>query len=133
MTDIQSQIVTHAQKVHQRLWIRGTHVGTQTRLSNTVCRAWQEAVTVQYKRRLIAECPLGGVDAKQKIDLVDIESRIAYELKASPNNTHMELYRDIFKVLVFNHRNPDNPLHKYLKDISIKLHMRIVWLSKKLI
>ena len=42
----------------------------------------------------------------QKIDLVDNHDRVAYELKASPNNVHMEVYRDVFKALVFNQRNP---------------------------
>jgi hypothetical protein len=32
---------------------------------------------------------------------------VAYELKSSPNNVQMEIYRDVFKALVFNLRNPD--------------------------
>jgi hypothetical protein len=36
----------------------------------------------------------------ERIDLVDLEHGVAYELKVSPNNDHFEFYRDIFKVLI---------------------------------
>lgn len=41
----------------------------------------------------------------KKIDLVDLQDAVAYELKVSKNNTHFEFYRDIFKVAVHNQRN----------------------------
>jgi hypothetical protein len=47
---------------------------------------------------------VGESKPSQKINLVNRESRTAYELKASPNNVHMEIYRDVFKVLVYNRR-----------------------------
>ena len=37
---------------------------------------------------------------KQRIDVVNVVNGIAYELKVSPNNVHMEFYRDIFKVIL---------------------------------
>lgn len=43
--------------------------------------------------------PLGN-GLRQRIDLVDKHDLVAYELKVSPNNTHFEFYRDIFKVII---------------------------------
>lgn len=60
----------------------------------------------RFGGRFAAEVCLNESGPAQKIDLVDTLSRVAYELKASPNNVHMEIYRDVFKALVFNERNP---------------------------
>ena len=60
----------------------------------------------ELPNRFSSEVPLNNKGVTQKIDLVDDNDRVAYELKSSPNNVHMEIYRDVFKALVFNERNP---------------------------
>jgi hypothetical protein len=63
---------------------------------------------------------------KQKIDIVDFHTMIAYEMRVSENNPQHELYKDIFKVLVYNEKNnikikklvfitPQNGLKKLIK------------------
>ena len=88
-----------AQKKHGELWKRGSDVSTQTKSAIAVCRAWQEAVRAEFPDRFIEECVV-GTGCNEKIDLVDRREFIAYELKVSPNNTHFEFYRDVFKVWV---------------------------------
>ncbi len=110
--NIQSSVVTIASKIHSELWGKGSDVGAQTKRSNTVCRAWQEAVKTKFPQRFEAEHCLNKTGRSQQIDLVDFCERVAYELKSSPNNVHMEIYRDVFKALVFNHRNPDMKIQK---------------------
>jgi len=67
---------------------------------------WQNAVLEKYGERFEAEVSLKESGPAQRIDLVDWKTRTAYELKSSPNNVHMEIYRDVFKTLVYNQRNP---------------------------
>jgi hypothetical protein len=107
-------IVISARKAHGQAWKRGSHVGTQTKSAIAVCQSWQNAIRKEFGDRFVPEhlCGMDGVN--QKIDLVDTKERVAYELKVSPNNTHMEFYRDVFKVLVFNRRNPKNKLRKLI-------------------
>lgn len=104
---VQEEVVALAQSAHQKDWQAGRDVGAQTRKSNAVCRAWQEAVKVRFPDRFHPEHRLNKTGRSQQIDLVDLHDRVAYELKSSPNNVHMEIYRDVFKALVFNLRNPD--------------------------
>src|SRR5690606_8526091 len=85
-------------------------VSSQTKKSQQTCKAWQEAVLAEFGERFIREHPLNESGPCQKIDLLDTEARVAYEMKVSKNNVHMEIYRDVFKSLVFNERNPKNAI-----------------------
>lgn len=77
----------------------------------------------KYGERFKDEVQLNESSPVQRIDLVDLKTRTAYELKSSPNNVHMEIYRDVFKALVFNQRNPRNPI-KTLVFIAPKAGMQ---------
>jgi hypothetical protein len=105
---IEDQVVALAAQAHRAVWSAGNDVSTQTRKAQGTCRRWQEAVKEKLQSRFKDECGISGEKGgpSQKIDLVDVEERVAYELKSSPNNVHMEIYRDVFKALVFNERNP---------------------------
>lgn len=105
--NVVAEVVNLAQAAHCQGWQAGKDVGEQTRKSNAVCRAWQEAVHARFPDRFLSEHRLNKLGRSQQIDLVDPHDRVAYELKSSPNNVHMEIYRDVFKALVFNLRNPD--------------------------
>jgi hypothetical protein len=113
---VKSEVVAVARRAHAKAWSPGKHVGEQTIKAHEVCRLWQKKVKRKFKKggedRFVSEKPIGGSDSRQKIDLVDTCMRVAYELKASPNNTHMEVYRDVFKALVFNVRNPGEKLRE---------------------
>jgi len=114
MTKIESLVIALASEAHKRVWTTGSNVSKQTRSAQAVCGVWQDAVRTELGNRFAAELGLGHDAVNEKIDLVDTKERVAYELKASEKNPHMEFYRDIFKVLVFNRRNPKNQLRKLI-------------------
>jgi len=85
-------------ETHNELWENGKDVGLQTKSSSKITKVWQEKLLLIDAIRFIPEYKVGGY----KIDLVDTEERIAYELKVSPKNPHHEFYRDVFKILYAN-------------------------------
>lgn len=105
-------VVAFAAEAHRQLWTAGSDVSKQTKKSQRVCGMWQDAVMTEFGSRFAAELPIYEKGSAQKIDLVNQKSRVAYELKSSPNNVHMEIYRDVFKALVFNEHHPERPLKK---------------------
>lgn len=109
---IENQIVAMAARSHNFSWSSGKDVSAQTKKAQSTCLLWQQEVLKIFGPRFRCECSINGdiPGPSQKIDLVDIEERVAYELKSSPNNVHMEIYRDVFKALVFNERNPANKI-----------------------
>jgi hypothetical protein len=109
--DIIDTVVGAAAAAHREFWAAGSDVGAQTKRSHAVCRAWQEIVTATFPGRFVDEHCLNKTGRSHQIDLLDLHDRVAYELKASPNNVHMEIYRDVFKALVFNRRNPELAVH----------------------
>lgn len=102
-----------AERCHKKHYSPGRGVSEQTRKAQRVCREWQECVLKEFPQRFATEVPLGGHGAKQRIDLVDWATRTAFELKVAPGNVHMEVYKDVFKALVYNRRNP----HKKLRHL----------------
>jgi hypothetical protein len=104
-TRIQDQIIELAVQKHRRHWKIGSDVSAQTKSAQFICREWQVAVKDNFKARFSTEYPVGD-GFKEKIDLVDMQDAVAYELKVSKNNTHFEFYRDIFKIAVHNAHNP---------------------------
>ncbi len=100
------EVVMCAEEAHREIWSEGSDVSEQTKKAQKVCAVWQEVVIERFGNRFQAEVSFNESGPAQKIDLLDTEDQVAYELKSSPNNVHMEIYRDVFKALVFNERNP---------------------------
>lgn len=105
-----AEVVIIAAEAHRQIWSPGKDVSEQTKKSQRICAVWQDVVLERFGARFAREVCLNESGLAQKIDLVDWEERVAYELKASPNNVHMEIYRDVFKALVYNERNPNSKL-----------------------
>lgn len=102
---IQNDVVELAALKHRQSWKKSSNVSEQTKSAQWVCRSWQQAVADNFHDRFRAKYPVGE-GFNEKIDLVDLQDAVAYELKCSKNNTHFEFYRDIFKVAVHNAHNP---------------------------
>jgi hypothetical protein len=109
---VQSVVCNLAKVAHKRCYSPGKSVGNQTRKAHKTCKVWQDAVLQKYSQRFRRELALNANSTGQRIDLVDTKDRVAYELKASQNNVHMEVYRDVFKALVYNVRNPKTQVCK---------------------
>jgi hypothetical protein len=74
-------------------------VSEHTKSAQSITKEWQEKVC--KKEKIEAEVSICE-KSKEKIDVVDFERGIAFELKVSGNNLEHEFYKDIFKVLTFN-------------------------------
>ena len=92
-------IVELAQVAHRAHWAMTGLAGEGDKRASLVTATWQQSAIAQLGPDLIREFPIGE-GLRERIDLVDRTERIAYELKVSPNNTHFEFYRDIFKVII---------------------------------
>lgn len=93
-------IVDCARQAYADHWSDQGDVGEQTRKSSAVCINWQESVC-KLLGGVTTECRVAD-DVHQRIDLIDVQEGVAYELKSSSNNPHHEFYKDIFKVLIYN-------------------------------
>ena len=88
-------------ETHNEFWENGKDVGLQTKSSSRITKVWQEKLSLIDVKRFIPEYKVGGY----KIDLVDMQEGVAYELKVSPKNPHHEFYRDVFKIVYANSLN----------------------------
>lgn len=88
--------------------------GEGDRRAARVTKTWQHDVVARFGDSFVSEFSIGE-GLGERIDLVDMQDLVAYELKVSPNNTHFEFYRDIFKVIVAR----DNVLHGLTRFVFI--------------
>jgi hypothetical protein len=73
--------------------------GTGDRLARLITDTWQAQLRNHAQGRFAIEYQVAP-HLRERIDVVDVVAGVAYELKVSPNNVHMEFYRDIFKVIL---------------------------------
>lgn len=103
-----TRIVTEARRAHASFWRPTSDEGTGDRHAAAVTRAWQQA---------LQDLPGIGFEVSvasglnERIDVVDHENGIAYELKVSGKNAGHEYFKDIFKVLAFNQER-SNPIKR---------------------
>jgi hypothetical protein len=110
---IEKDVVELAALKHSQSWQKSSNISDQTKSAQSVCRSWQQAVADIFHDRFRIEYPVGD-GFNEKIDLVDLQDAVAYELKVSKNNTHFEYYRDIFKVAIHNVHHPQWPIKKLI-------------------
>ena len=91
---IQKYVVELAALKHRQSPKKSSNVSEQTKSAQSVCRSWQEAVADNFHDRFRAEYSVGD-GFNEKIDLVDLQDAVAYELKVSKNNTHSEFYHHV--------------------------------------
>lgn len=100
------EIVELARNAHRLHWAMTGIESEGDRRAARVTTTWQQDVMTRFGSYLMPEFSIGE-GFGERIDLVDTQELVAYELKVSPNNTHFEFYRDIFKVIIAR----DNALH----------------------
>lgn len=93
------EIVELAREAHQLHWAMTGIESEGDRRATRVTTTWQRNVVKLFGPTLVPEFPIGD-GFGERIDLVDKQDLVAYELKVSPNNTHFEFYRYIFKVII---------------------------------
>ena len=114
-----SKITQAAIDVHKKYRDRTKKdVSTQTKSAIQITREWQEIIC---DGKIIKQEVSVSPEGNEKIDVVDLESMVAYEMKVSGKNAHHEFYKDIVKVLTYN-------LHREQKSDHIK---KMVFLSEE--
>jgi hypothetical protein len=98
MTD-HEVVVRLAEEIHATHWQMSGNESTGDKLASLITGIWQKRLQETVPDRFAVEYRIAP-HLKQRIDVVDVVNGIAYELKVSPNNVHMEFYRDIFKVIL---------------------------------
>lgn len=102
-------IVQKAIEIHQRIRnINEKGISNATRQAITITKEWQNYFR-DYEH-LEAETRVAK-DNKEKIDIVDHQQRLAYEMKVSGKNPHHEFYKDLIKIVIYNENNPQKKLH----------------------
>ena len=94
-----------AREAHRRDWRATSDESTGDKQAATVTKTWQKSASLLAPSSIHAEVPIGD-GAKERIDLLDDRDLTAYELKNSGKNPHHEFFKDIFKVITYNHNHP---------------------------
>jgi hypothetical protein len=97
------EIVEAAEAAHKQHWQATSDESTGDRQASAVTKAWQNAVASKDVR---TEVPIAD-GLNERIDVVDLSTATAYEMKVSGKNPHHEFYKDIFKVIVYNQHHDE--------------------------
>ena len=100
---MQNEIVAAAQIAFEARLGRSSAVSENTKDANKIAKAWRTAVHLLGPDRFQIEA-LVAPELDQRIDIVDLEERCAYEFKVSGKNAPSEFYKDIVKMLIWNSR-----------------------------
>jgi hypothetical protein len=82
----------------------GSNVSDHTKNAQAIAKAWRAAVHELNPDRFQIEA-LVAPDLDQRLDVLDNETRTAYEFKVSGKNATGEFYKDVVKVIVWNQRH----------------------------
>ncbi len=103
------KIIEAAIIAHQRFWRSTTDESEGDKQATAVTIAWQKSVASND-----VKCEVRIKEGlNEKIDVIDFSTYTAYEMKVSGKNAGHELYKDIFKVLVYN-QNHDKKLERFV-------------------
>lgn len=105
-------VIKTAGEAHKKHWKATSDEGIGDRQATSVVLAWQSELRRIDPTRFKTEVQIAE-SAKERIDLIDHNNMVAYELKASGKNPHHEFYKDIFKVITYNHFH-DTKLKKFV-------------------
>ncbi len=110
-------IISAVKEIHKNIKKHNedNDVSKRTKEAQKITKIWQE--TVCNGTTIKSEVAISTKNNK-KIDIIDFQDKIAYELKVSGNNPHHEFYKDIMKVLVYNEYQTDNEKIKKLVFIT---------------
>ena len=92
-------VIRTASEIHAAHWQMSGDESIGDKLARTITLKWQQQLQADAPGRFEVEYQVAP-HLNQRIDVVDVIAGVAFELKVSPNNVHMEFYRDIFKVIL---------------------------------
>ncbi|MBW6482745.1 MAG: hypothetical protein K0B10_06765 [Vicingaceae bacterium] len=128
MSERKEIILGTLKSIHQTYRIKTvTGVSEHTKSAQTITKTWQDEVKenneFKNKNTIKIEAKVKGEnntnkDNNEKIDLVDLKEKTAYELKVSGKNCHHEFYKDLIKVITYNIYQKENQKLEKLIFIS---------------
>lgn len=110
LTDDILPIITPLNALYKKLRSKAYNVSTHTKSAQQITKIWQEAVVSDH---IIPELRIKA-GASEKIDIVDVANKTAYELKVSGKNVKHEFYKDLFKILIFNRNSQEFKLERFV-------------------
>ncbi len=96
-------IIETLRNIHRKYRLKDGDVSTHTKSAQKITKEWQAIVCTELIKSEVSVSP----ENNEKIDLVDLKEKVAYELKVSGKNTHHEFYKDIVKILTYNEYKPN--------------------------
>ena len=96
-------IIETLRNIHQKYRLKDADVSSHTKSAQRITKEWQAKVCKGLIKSEVSVSP----ENNEKIDVVDLKDKVAYELKVSGKNTHHEFYKDIVKVLTYNEYQPN--------------------------
>jgi hypothetical protein len=91
-------VIEAARIARGQFWQTTSDVSIGDKQAAAVTTAWQRSVA-----SIDVQCEVPIKEGlKEKIDVIDLSTTTAYEMKVSSKNPHHEFYKDIFKVLIYN-------------------------------
>lgn len=119
-----NKIINTTREIHKRYHKTSGTVSAHTRSAQKITKEWQEKISDDKVKCEESVSP----NNNEKIDVIDYDNKIAYELKVSGKNTHHEFYKDIFKLIIFNEYSTE----KILKLVFISEKPGIENLKKRI-
>lgn len=96
-------IVEKLKSIHKTHRLKAGNVSEHTKSAQRITKEWQNAVCSGSIKSEVSVSPQNN----EKLDIVDLKNKVAYETKVSGKNTHHEFYKDLAKVLTYNEYQPE--------------------------
>lgn len=109
----EEQIIEIANLAIYQHWVKTSDVSKATQAAQKVCNEWQNYLHHIHDQNIKTEVKVSKF-LNERIDVIDYSEGVAYELKVSPNNTHFEFYKDVFKIIAYNQSNPDRMISRLI-------------------
>lgn len=106
-------VIEQASKSRHLFWKDPGEESAGDKQASAVTADWQNNLVASDGKRYRKEVPISST-AREKIDLIDMLDRTAYEFKVAASNPHHEFYKDVFKVLVYNRNHESEKLSKFI-------------------
>ena len=91
-------IIEALKSIHRKYRLENGDVSAHTKSAQKITKEWQTTVCGGSVVSEVSVSP----ENNEKVDVVDLHQKVAYELKVSGKNSHHEFYKDISKVLTYN-------------------------------
>jgi len=101
------KIIKAARVAHEKHRQPTSDVSVATKQATSVTEEWQACV--EKPENVLREVHIAE-HLNERIDVVDLATATAYEMKVSGKNADHEFYKDIFKVVVYNAHNREKKL-----------------------